>query len=74
MPIPAFSFNFGYKTTMSNVKIKTNVKLGCQILMLNFGGDITSYYYINTNEIPGELSRENMLSSHVKDHYCYGYV
>ena len=23
-------------------------------------------YYINTNEIPGELSRENMLSSHVK--------
>ena len=25
---------------------------------------ITSY--INTNEIPGELSRENMISSHVK--------
>ena len=24
-----------------------------------------SYYYINTNEIPGELSRENMISSHV---------
>ena len=23
-------------------------------------------YYINTNEIPGELLRENMLSSHVK--------
>ena len=23
-------------------------------------------YYINTNEIPGELSRENMISSHVK--------
>ena len=22
--------------------------------------------YINTNEIPGELSRENMISSHVK--------
>ena len=26
----------------------------------------TATYYINTNEIPGELSRENMLSSHVK--------
>ena len=23
-------------------------------------------YYINTNEIPGELSREKMISSHVK--------
>ena len=23
-------------------------------------------YYINTNEIPGELSCENMISSHVK--------
>ena len=25
-----------------------------------------SFYYINTNEIPGELSRENLISSHVK--------
>ena len=24
------------------------------------------FYYINTNEIPSELSRENMISSHVK--------
>ena len=24
------------------------------------------FYYINTNEIPGELSRENLVSSHVK--------
>ena len=40
-------------------------------------------YYINTNEIPGELSRENMMSSHVKitcylhlrkDHGCYGHM
>ena len=23
-------------------------------------------YYINTNEIPGELSRKNLISSHVK--------
>ena len=39
--------------------------------------------YINTNERPGELSRENMISSHVKItcyfhmwkyHCCYGYI
>ena len=24
------------------------------------------YYHINTNEIPGELSREKLISSHVK--------
>ena len=23
-------------------------------------------YYVNSNEIPGELSRENLISSHVK--------
>ena len=42
-----------------------------------------SLYYINTNEIPGELSRENLISSHVKItcylhmwkyHLCYGYI
>ena len=27
---------------------------------------ITPLYYINTNEIPGELSPENLISSHVK--------
>ena len=27
---------------------------------------ITCFYYINTNEIPSELSRENFISSHVK--------
>ena len=40
-------------------------------------------YYINANEIPGELSCENMISLHVKikcyfhmlkDHRCYGYI
>ena len=39
-------------------------------------------YYINTNEIPGELLRKNMISSHMKiicylhmwkGHPCYGY-
>ena len=43
-----------------------------------------SYYYINTNEIPGELSRKNLISNsrvkityylHVwKYHCCYGYI
>jgi len=33
----------------------------------------TSNYYINTDEIPGELSRENMISSHVK-RTCYFHV
>ena len=26
----------------------------------------TLFYYINTNKIPGELSSENLISSHVK--------
>ena len=29
----------------------------------------TSIYYININEIPGELSGDNMISSHVKKTY-----
>ena len=28
--------------------------------------EIYTPYYINTNEIPDELSRENLISSHVK--------
>ena len=41
------------------------------------------FYYINTNEIPGELSRENLISSHLKItcyhhmwkyHRCYEYI
>ena len=40
-------------------------------------------YYINTNEIPSELSRKNLISSHVKItcylhmwkyHHCYGLI
>ena len=43
----------------------------------------SAFYYINTNEIPGDFSCENMISSHVKItcyfhmwkyHRCYGYV
>ena len=30
-----------------------------------------SSYCINTNEIPGELSRENLISSHVKVHVIF---
>ena len=29
-------------------------------------GMINAIYYINTSEIPSELSRENFISSHVK--------
>ena len=41
----------------------------------------TRNYYVNNNEIPGNLSRENFISSHVEitcyrhmwvDHRCYG--
>ena len=32
------------------------------------------FYYINTNEITGELSCENKISSHVNYHRCYGYI
>ena len=37
-------------------------------LMLFFSSilHIISFYYINTNEIPGELSHKNLISSHVK--------
>ena len=44
---------------------------------------ITSFYYINTSEIPSELSRKNFISSYVKitcyphmrrDHRRYGYI
>ena len=53
---------------------------GCALLMSfyvlknNYG----RIYYINTNKIPHELSRENKISSHVKytwkDHRCYAYI
>ena len=33
----------------------------------------SALYYINTNEIPGELSRENLISSRVKI-TCYLHV
>ena len=36
------------------------------IRRLMFLQKFTLLYYINTNEIPGELSRENLISSHVK--------
>ena len=44
---------------------------------------LITFYYINTNEIPGELLHENLISSHVKItcylhmwkyHHCYGYI
>ena len=44
---------------------------------------VITNYYTNTSEIPGELSRENLISSHVKItrylhmrkyHRCYGFI
>ena len=44
---------------------------------------VNFFYYINTNEVLGELSRKNLISSHVKItcylhmwkyHCCYGYI
>ena len=29
------------------------------------------YYYINTSEIPGELTRKKMISSHVKKNVIF---
>ena len=41
-----------------------------KLLKINIGGHfnnlIKTLYYINTSEIPSELSRENFISSHVK--------
>ena len=39
---------------------------GFYIFFSTFVPESKLFYYINTNEIPGELSRENMISSHVK--------
>ena len=59
-------------------KLYVNVNTICMLFAW-----IILFYYINTNEIPGELSRENLISSHVKItcylhmwkyHLCYGYV
>ena len=43
--------------------------------------NINAVFHINTNEIPGEISREKMISLHVKtnfhmwkDYRCYGYI
>ena len=40
--------------------------LHCTFLIVDDVITRKSIYYINTNEIPGELSRENLISSHVK--------
>ena len=42
-------------------KNQTNKKIQCKLPQQK-----RQFYYINTNEIPSELSRENMISSHVK--------
>ena len=62
---------------------RTRSHLGCTLREQCVTYLRTIIYYINTNEIPGELSRENLISSHVKitcffhmSKYrrCYGYI
>ena len=63
---------------------RSQIVLWCPLLWSRTcSEDSYAPYYINTSEIPGELSRENMISSHVKitcclhtwkDHRCYGYI
>ena len=45
-----------------------------KVRLYYFGRFDTSFNYINTNEIPCDLSRENLISFHVKYHRCYGYT
>ena len=65
---------------------RTN-KVGSKKEVVDYAPLHRGIYCINTNYIvntvPGELSRENMISSHVKitcylhmrkDHRCYGYI
>ena len=42
-------------------------------LRLPFSLQGKEFYYINTNEMPGELSRENLVSSHEKI-TCYLHI
>ena len=39
---------------------------GCDILFKNNQQKKKTFYYVNTNEIPSELSCESLISSHVK--------
>ena len=50
IPKPKESLGVSQQTTFMLYFIKQNIPI----------------YYIKTNEIPGELSRKNMISSHVK--------
>ena len=52
---------FRGSTTMRNIRSPD-----CKLTLNNLKANYIGYYYINTNEIPGELSRENLISSHVK--------
>ena len=76
--------------------ITNDIRETCQFLkttrvVCNFHNNLStpfwrytiSFYNINTNEIPSELSRENLISSHVKItcylhmwkyHRCYGFI
>ena len=52
----SFLINFNFYQTILESSPRTRFMVDIKKL----------FYYINTNEIPGELSRENLISSHVK--------
>ena len=65
-----------------STRISSSILNMCVFLTLEHITDLLSgfllqceniFYYINTNEIPGELSHENLISSHVKI-ICYLHV
>ena len=56
--------------TCENNMLFSRVKISCfrakAHLVFHWCLYNNAFYYINTNEIPGELSRENVISTHVK--------
>ena len=65
------------KIVLSKGIVEMKVMINYIIVLKNL------FYYVNTNEIPGGLSRENMISLHAemtcyllmwKDQRCYGYI
>ena len=59
------------KLELVEVRLKTIIaeeeyENGRQTFLGNPGKSKSTFYYVNTNEIPGELLRENMIFSHVK--------
>ena len=75
-------FNF-YEPKLSPILSAEEASFGSTLGNIHWELQEMKFYYISTNEIPGELSRENLISSHAKItcylhmwkyHHCYGFV